>query len=197
MEELIMKIYKAHVMRNLFVISVVLSLVMLFTGCSEVEAPTAAQVDSATDNATTALLKRNVIHFVSLGGADVCEALGLPTGCDANFSLTAIEKADGSVSGQWQDTFAGGGEGIHVAVDCMNIVGNGAVIGGVITHGTFNGVDVSGQRALTAVMDNGKSANDPLDQLSFSFFPVNIDCNDLSPGDFQLMDLTHGQVVVK
>ena len=136
------------------------------------------------------------MSHVSVGGADVCEALGAPTGCDANFSLVANQKADGSISGQWQDTFAAGGAGIHVAIDCLNIVGNGAVIGGVITHGTSGGGDVSGQRALTAVVDNGTSANDPLDQLSFSSRDDR-DCNILVPGDFSLFDLTHGQVKVK
>ena len=106
-------------------------------------------------------------------------------------------KADGSVSGQWQDTFAGGVDGIHVAVDCMEIVGNGAVISGVITQGTVDGVDVSGQRAITAVVDNGTSANDPPDEISFSFFPSNIDCGALEPGNFPLFDLAHGQVKVR
>jgi hypothetical protein len=139
-----------------------------------------------------------VVHRVSMGGADVCEALGLPNGCDANFSLVALEKADGSVKGQWQDTFAGGLEGIHVAVDCVSVVGNGAVIGGVITHGFSGGVDVSGQRALTAVVDNGTSANDMPDQLSFSFFPTGgTDCTSLLPGNFPLFPLTHGQVKVR
>ena len=137
-----------------------------------------------------------VAHHVSVGGADVCEAIGLPTGCDANFSLVAVEKADGSVRGQWQDTFPGGLEGIHVAVDCVNVVGNGAVIGGVITHGFVGGVDVSGSDALTAVFDNGTSANDPLDQLSFSFIDFGIDCTTLVPANFPLFDLTHGQVKV-
>jgi hypothetical protein len=137
-----------------------------------------------------------VLQHASLGSADVCEALGLPTGCDANFSLVANEYADGGASGQWQDSF-GGGEGIHVAVDCLNVVGNGAVVGGVITHGTAGGVDVSGQRALTAVVDNGTSANDAADQLSFSFFPVPaLSCTDLVPGNFPLFDLARGQVKV-
>ena len=54
---------------------------------------------------------------------------------------------------------------------CLNVVDNGAMVGGVITHGTFFGVDVSGQRAITAVIDNGTSANDPADQISYSIFP--------------------------
>ncbi len=136
-------------------------------------------------------------HHVSLGGADICEALGLPTGCDANFSLVAVEKADGSVRGQWQDTFAGGVEGIHVAVDCVNVVGTGAVIGGVVTHGFVGGVDVSGQDALTAVVDNGTSANDPPDQISFSFFPTGgLSCTAVVPANFPLFNLARGQVKV-
>ncbi len=138
-----------------------------------------------------------VVNHVSLGGADICEALGLPTGCDANFSLAANKFADGSVSGQWQDTFAGGGEGVHVAIDCLNVVGNGAVIGGVITNGTAAGVDVTGQRAITAIVDNGTSANDPPDQLSFSIFPSALDCNLLTPQNLPLFPLTRGQVTVR
>jgi len=139
----------------------------------------------------------DVLHRVSLGGADICEAIGLPTGCDANFSLVAIEKADGTVMGQWQDTFVGGLEGVHVAVDCINFVGNGAVIGGVITHGFAGGVDVSGLRALTAVIDAGTSANDPPDLMSFSIFPIALTCDQVIPAQFPLFNLTHGQVKVR
>lgn len=140
-----------------------------------------------------------VIHRASLGGEDYCEAIGRPTGCDANFSLIALEYEDGTVSGQWQDTFGDEGEGIHVAIDCLHVVGNVAVIGGVITHGTAYGRDAAGERALTAVVDNGTSANDPPDQLSWSYHPAgDRDCHDYSPGMgvLPLFNLTHGQVTV-
>ena len=52
-----------------------------------------------------------VVTHISVGGADACEALGFPTGCDANYSLTARVDADGTARGQWQDTFSGGGRG--------------------------------------------------------------------------------------
>jgi hypothetical protein len=191
-----MRTNKLNIMMYLSVTIVVLLLAVSVTGCNEEAAPTG---NSSIENPTDVLLKP-VIHHVSLGGADICEALGLPTGCDANFSLVANMKADGSVTGQWQDTFAGGGEGIHVAIDCINIIGNGAIVGGVITHGTSGGVDVSGQYAITAVVDNGTSANDPADQMSFSFFPGRLgteDCNQLTLDDFPLYDLTHGQVKVR
>ena len=141
----------------------------------------------------------SVTDKVSVGGADICEALGQPTGCDANFSLSARKYDDGSVKGQWQDTFGFGATGfIHVDIDCLHVVGNFAVLAGVITNGNANGVDLTGQRALTAVMDNGTSANDPADQLSFSFFPTGgTSCNGLVPGNFPLFNLAHGQVKVR
>ena len=184
---------KLNIIKYLSVTSALLLLVMFMTGCNEEAAPT-------EDSSTATLYK--VTHHVSLGGADACEAFGLPPGCDGNFSLVANEHSDGSVSGQWQDTFAGGGEGIHVAIDCINVVDNWAIVGGVITHGTSGGVDVSGQYAITVVVDNGTSANDPPDQISFSYFPAidffgTEDCNALTPANFALLNLTTGQVKVR
>jgi len=189
-----MRTNKLNIIKYLSVTSVLLLLVMSVAGCNEEAAPT-------EDSSTGSLLK-GVIHHVSVGGADACEAFGLPPGCDGNFSLVANMKANGNVRGQWQDTFAGGGEGIHVAIDCMKIIGNGAIVGGVITHGTSGGVDVSGQYAITAVVDNGTSANDPDDQISFSYFPAidvfgTEDCSELTLNDFALLNLTTGQVKVK
>ena len=171
---------------------------LVASACSEPAAPTADSDTGITNVATMANAGGGVIHHVSLGSNDACAAFGLPNGCDGNFSLTANMKADGSVAGQWQDAFVGGGEGIHVAVNCLNVVGNGAVIGGVITHGTAAGVDVSGQAAVTAVVDNGTSANDPADQISFSIFPaVGFDCTTFPPAAFPLFNLTTGQVKVR
>ena len=186
---------KFNVMRYISVASVLLLLVISVTGCNEDASPT----DSINENQSGELSK-GVIHHVSLGGADACEAFGLPQGCDGNFSLTANMKANGSVKGQWQDTFAGGGEGIHVAIDCMRIIDNAAIVGGVITHGTAGGVDISGQYAMTMVVDNGTSANDPDDQISFSYWNQNWDCQtvqSITPDFFTLLELTTGQVKVK
>lgn len=164
---------------------------LLVVGCDTPTTP------AAEDLTVSPLFgKGPVVHQASMGGADLCEAVGLPTGCDANFSLVANHYADGSVSGQWEDSF-GGGAGIHVAVDCLAVSGNQAVVGGVITH-AWGGFEANeGQRALTSVVDNGTSANDPADQLSFSFFPVGIAC-EIDPTAFDpfLFDLTNGQVRV-
>ena len=51
-----------------------------------------------------------VVHRVGAGGPDACVAIGAGDhpGCDGNYSLVATEYADGSVSGQYIDRFAGG-----------------------------------------------------------------------------------------
>ena len=157
------------------------------------EAPSATTPDLAPQ-----LARGGVTHHVSVGGADICEATGRPIGCDANFSLTANMKADGSVTGQWQDTFTGGGAGIHVAIDCLNVIGNTATIGGLVIRGTSEGgVDLTGRRALTAVVDNGTSGNDLADQISFSITLPTVTCDVARAEFFPLFNLAHGQVKVR
>ena len=158
---------------------------------------------------TTANLKGNshgkVLNTVALGSNDVCDFLGLTNGCDANFSLVANLYEDGYVSGQWQDTFAGGGQGLHVAIDCAKF-GDGpggikyAIVSGIITKGTMGDQDVSGQRAVTFAADSGPGNQN--DYMSFSVFAdVNLDCNNLIDLDFLfngwIIPSTSGEVVIR
>jgi hypothetical protein len=173
--------------------STVFALIMSVFVLSCSDQPTSPAVDGPQFAARGPL-----VHHASLGGADVCEAFGLPTGCDANFSLVANEYADGSVGGQWQDSFGHGNGGVHVAVDCLLVFGDQAVVGGVVTKFDADPTLV-GTRALTSVVDNGTSADDPADQLSYSFFGFGDPqpfCDTFPPEAYPLFDLTHGQVKV-
>jgi hypothetical protein len=82
--------------------------------------------------------------------------------------------ADGSVSGQYTDRFANG-DGFHAVIDCLVVDGNRVWVSGVITSGRFTDpdtgevFDLAGLDVFTSVQDNGTSANDPVDQISFSF----------------------------
>lgn len=165
---------------------ILLSLV-IFSACQENPSdPASANSDQMS------LSKGRIIHHVSVGSCDI-----VPPGQDRNFSLVANMDAEGNVSGQWQDVFGGGAGSIHVAIDCLEMVGsNAAIVGGVITHGTLNGVDVSGQRAVTAVMDNGQGSNSDPDQVSFSYFPVNGTCGNYTLVQLGLFDIQCGQVKV-
>ena len=106
-----------------------------------------------------------VQHRVSVGSHDFSDP-----GQDANFSLIAIQHADGSVTGQWEDQLGPGNGaegGFHIAVDCLSVQGNQAWIGGVITKAPDEAL--VGTRALTEVEDNGTSANDPPDKISYTY----------------------------
>lgn len=131
-----------------------------------------------------------VVHQVSVGGSDI-----LPPGEDANFSLVAIEHGDGSVSGQWSDQFGNPEGGIHVDVDCVNVIGNQAWISGVVTSGTYLGSDVTGSPVITQVADNGTNANDPPDEISYSFIGDATSC--LAAPSLPLFPITNGQVKVR
>lgn len=179
--------------RKLQFTALAVALGLVAGACSEQADPTSASDTGITSVAPTA--NAGVLHHASLGSNDACEAFGAPPGCDGNFSLVANEKADGSVKGQWQDSFGHGNGGLHIAVDCLIVFGNQAVVGGVVTNGSF---DV-GTRALTTVVDNGTSANDPPDQISFSFtgFDAEVGCDAFPPDAFPLFNLTRGQVKVR
>lgn len=174
--------------------------IFCFYGCSTEDVSTTDSETSVSDQ-----FRANhgqVIHHVTLATNDACEALGLPNGCDGNFSLTANMHADGFVRGQWQDTYFGGGEGIHVSIDCFQYgeTTNGfkyAIVAGIITKGTSGGVDVSGQRAVTLVADYGAGLQN--DYMSFSINPWDADCDlltlDSFPNSYYLL-VSAGEVVV-
>ena len=153
---------------------------------------------------TTALAQGPVTQHVSVGSPDACFALFGAThpGCDGNFSLTANVYADGSVRGQYTDRFARG-DGFHAVIDCVSVVDNEAWVSGVITQGTFTDpntgevFDLTGLPVSTKVRDNGTTANDPADQISFSFIGDGfaLPCTDHPPYD--LLDAPDGQVVIK
>jgi hypothetical protein len=143
-----------------------------------------------------------VVHKVSAGGPDACVAFGFEhPGCDGNFSLTAIQYADGSVSGQYSDRFARG-DGFHAVIDCLVVDGNQAWVSGVITKGRFTDpdtgevFDLAGLYVLTTVVDNGTSANDQVDEISFSFIDfVPTPCTEMP--DLPLLPAPEGQVTVR
>lgn len=57
-------------------------------GCSESAVPPTAQSDSPTMQASVG---SQVLHSANAGSPDICSAVGDKPGCDANFSLTAIQ----------------------------------------------------------------------------------------------------------
>jgi len=141
--------------------------------------------------ASAPALADGVVHQVSVGGPDQ----DATNHTDANFSLLAVEHGDGTVTGEWTDQFGQGDGGIHVKVNCLFVQGNEAWISGIISSGNISGFDVTGFPVITRVQDNGKSANDPPDQISFSFVGNATPCT--NHPDLPLNPMTNGQVTVR
>ena len=141
-----------------------------------------------------------IVHSVSVGSPD-----SAGPGGDKNFSLSARQYADGSVSGQYTDRFsqALGGGGFHAVIDCLSVDGNEAWVSGVITRGTFplgdgEVLDISGFPVAARIRDNGNSANDPADQISFSVFGDETPCTEQPENSFyDLFEVPQGQVKVR
>ena len=141
-----------------------------------------------------------VWHSVHAGGPDACVAFGADgPGCDANYSLVALQFEDGRVQGQFTDRFGNVG-GVHGVVECLFVQGNIAHVSGSITTKTENPL-----KFYTLVKDNGKNRNtDPADQIAPTFFlhiEFPLDCESIPfvyPWVFdELNDAPEGQVQVR
>ncbi len=175
----------------------------LLAACSE--QPSAPATRAVAPSADVA--QGPFIHRVSVGGPDDCFDFGFHPGCDANLSLIALESADGSVSGQWEDASPNNGN-LHAVPDCIEehrFIGPfgpvaEAWVGGVIT-GPESGASLVGHRVIIWVRDRGVSANDPADRISYSYpdpqqIGLSSNCHDrpLVPG---LGRVPQGQVIVE
>ncbi|HYT64046.1 MAG TPA: hypothetical protein VEL50_09090 [Gemmatimonadales bacterium] len=172
-----------------------LSALAFAVACNEPNAPLDARTSRSSQGSITASTQSagGVVHRVSVGGADVDFAAHT----DANFSLLALEKADGSIAGEWSDQFGQGQGGIHVDVNCLVVQGNQAWISGIVRSGSTGqgGVDLSGLPASTRVADLGSSASDPADAISFSFLgALAVPC--AAQPNYPLFAMTNGQVMV-
>lgn len=155
-----------------------------------VESPRTGLTVVATTSGRNPTDKR-VVHTVSFGGPDVCEALGWPTGCDANYSGSAVLRADGTGEGRVVDIFYE--NGMHIDIDCVFVAGNEAWLSGVVARGVApSGFDLTGFPYIVRLQDNGDSANDPPDGIRGRF--RSIPCY-LAP-QFDLFEYSKGQVTV-
>ncbi len=116
-----------------------------------------------------------VVHRLTVGGADA-EAFG-PPGSDANFALVALQRANGSVTGQWSDQY-GNGVGMHARIDCLYVDGNTAWVSGPVTRHTDPSLV---GRTVNAMVRDGGDTDD--DMISAVFFFLPFTCVDQFPFD--------------
>lgn len=84
------------------------------------------------------------------------------------FSFSAIKRADGHVTGQFQMNNRARDVQAHGTVTCLAIVGNGALIGGVVESVRAGGptsIEI-GQARAWLVVDNGEGGDEEPDRIS-------------------------------
>jgi hypothetical protein len=100
--------------------------------------------------------------------------VGINTGNDFKYSLSAIRHEDGSVSGEFEERVLLNSTGefirqTHGTVTCFQIVGSMARIGGLVDHATDPRF-LHGTEFRLVVVDNGNGASDPPDMGSNARF---------------------------
>ena len=122
------------------------------------------------------------------------------------FSFTAIQRADGTTSGQYQYDFRAAGFSVHGPVTCVSIRGNEAWIGGTV--GRIKSPDPEDQSLVGVDMwwrlqDNGEGAGDAPDRttgVGFAFAGSTITaeswCRD-QPALLLLRDVESGNIQVR
>jgi len=125
--------------------------------------------------------------IVSTGAAVVASATGsghtIVAGVLRTFSFTARLNADGTASGTAQIDNRAIGEMFQLDIDCMKVVGNVAIMSGVITrHTDVNAVGLTG---VFGVMDFGEGSEAPPDRSTQVFFfrPGVVTCQDFGTAD--------------
>ncbi len=102
------------------------------------------------------------------GVTDQATGSGVRTGSIRHLQFSAIAKADGSVSGQYNLTFEGSGNlRLHAEVTCLRVVGNQAWIGGVNKSSTNPAI--VGREGGFIVEDNGEGSGAAPDRVSLMF----------------------------
>jgi hypothetical protein len=95
----------------------------------------------------------------------------VPSGALRTFAFTAKNRADGSTQGQYQvDNRDVSGSREHGTVTCLEVDGDQAWIGGIVTHSSVP-ANV-GIRRVFRVVDRGEGSGDPPDQASILLFVI-------------------------
>jgi hypothetical protein len=122
--------------------------------------------------------------------------LGLPF---RNFAFSARKSSDGTVTGQAELHRSDSGVIVHIGIDCLNVLGNVAVISGEVTASNSSLLPV-GTDELFAVQDNGEGPDAPTDEITLAFSDLGIVCTDIPDPTLLapfLFTIENGQVQVR
>ena len=142
------------------------------------------------------------VALVAAGGASAAvgaSASGSGTALFGNtiehIAFSAQQVAGTAATGEAKINDASAGVRVDVDVNCLNVIGNYAIVSGVVTRS--NDPTLVGDEAAFAVQDNGEGAKAPPDLMSIvNFYNVGVgpDCRVLS--EYDLVPLEGGNIQV-
>jgi hypothetical protein len=115
------------------------------------------------------------------------------------FAFEAAESSDGTVTGQAQVNNRATGQTLHIQIDCLNVIGNIAVMSGTITSSTEAGVP-AGASSIFGVQDSEGAGSAP-DRITHQFWNSGLVCTDITPSTvglftYLLTDVEAGNIQV-
>jgi hypothetical protein len=115
------------------------------------------------------------------------------------FSFTAVQKADGTVTGQAQVKNRALGVSVHSRIDCLKFEeGSRAIMSGPITRSSDPAVIVPGRIAVFGVEDNGEGSTARADMITtIPDYQPPKSCNDFTFVDDTLRDVANLDVAVR
>jgi hypothetical protein len=108
-----------------------------------------------------------------------------PTGGTAlrTFSFEARKYSDGTVNGNAQVTNRATDQTLNIHIDCLNVLGNIAVVSGIAWSATGPG-NTDGDDAIFAVEDNGQGAAAAPDKVTYAYTGTGLVCSGVhNPAD--------------
>ena len=112
------------------------------------------------------------------------------------FSFGAVERADGTVTGQAEVNNPSFPIRVRFAIDCLEFDGNRVIAGGPVTYSSNPSTIAVGRFSVFAAEDNGEGAEAPPDRITTvpDYAPPK-SCDDFSVSASGLRDDTTGVVV--
>jgi len=116
------------------------------------------------------------------------------------FAFQASKSSDGTVSGQAQVKNRATGQTLHIEIDCLNVIGNIAVLSGTATSAT-GPENSDGDAEIFAVEDSRQGANASPDMVTRAFGNSGFVCTDVTPADigfltYLLNDIEAGNIQI-
>ena len=115
-------------------------------------------------------------------------------------SFNVKRLASGEVVGQAQRQAGPVDATIHYELNCLRIVGNKAIVGGIVTRSTSPSF-VVGRKAIFSVEDNGEGPNEGVDRVSFVLHATSDTmpgtCLTVTPPASATFDVEKGNVQVR